>query len=796
MSSLRLKCSLLLLLFLSAGLAYPQPETVRIGYVSGGPYYYYQECWDRFKKEMKIMAGSDFQVLYPAESQLVDNWDPKVIVSNCRKLLADPEVDIIVGMGLRITAFFAAQTDLPKPVVLFGTMDIEMAGLETEDGLSTVKNLTFQVQREKIADELAKIKQLAEDKVVSVLVDPTALAAIPDAEERADELARQARLKHRFVAASDTVEETLEQLPPDTEFIYLTPSHFFNTREEIEELVEGLNRKKIPTFALEGAPVVEMGALAGLFRSDVAKIAKNNALKVYEIIKGEPPERQSVYFRDKEDFTINMATARRIGYYPGFDLLMEARLINEEVEEGPLITVRDSVIIALKNNLNYRITRRELEEEEQEYKKTLANLLPQLEASANYQRIDSDRAKSSMGLLSRWETAGSLKLDQLIFDYSVWKSVTLAERLVMTSEVELEQTKLDTAEAAVLSYLDVLQAQELVRIQKENLESNRNHLSIAQVRLEQEAGSREDVLRWEAEYQSALASLIEASMALTKASLAFNETLNRPQEAPFRLEEIGPEEGNRCSAFGGSRLDPVLTNWKQADLARTFLVEAGQTLSPEVALARLNVEIAEEDLTRSRAEIWSPTVGAQLEYTRNFGEEVWNADGMGGGTWSGSGPYPDDNEWSVVGYVTLPLWSGGSNWADLGQKEIALRKAREALRLQEQSTALSIRTAFFDLVTSSTNWELDRERERLTGESLKVVEDKYQKGVLPIIDLLDAQTEYVSAQAAAVSSFYSSISDLVELQRDAGLLEYVKTPAEVEECLAAMENYIKKHSEE
>ena len=91
-----IKYFLLLILFLSTGAAFPQPKTVRIGYISDGPYYYYQECWGRFKKEMEVLAGSDFQVLYPAEAQLIDDWVPEEIVSNCRKLLADPGVDIIV----------------------------------------------------------------------------------------------------------------------------------------------------------------------------------------------------------------------------------------------------------------------------------------------------------------------------------------------------------------------------------------------------------------------------------------------------------------------------------------------------------------------------------------------------------------------------------------------------------------------------------------------------------------------------------------------------------------------------
>jgi outer membrane protein len=744
--------SLLLAGVTGGRVGFAQPRSVRIGLVSDGPYYYAEECWEQFKKEIAVFAGDEFRFSYPPLYQLIDTWEPEEIQANCRQVLAAEEVDVIIGMGLTASAFFASQTELAKPVILFGDLDFELLGLETREGRSRVRNLTFQVDRGKIRRDVEKIFRMARGKTVTVLVDPLVAESIPGLEEMGNTLAAEAGLTVRYAYYRPTGEETLVSLPPDTAFIYLTPSHQFVTRDKLRQLLESINLRKIPTFALEGRPVVELGALAGLSAGSVEKIAKNNALKLYEILRGETPEEQEVYFRDREEFTINLATARRIGYSPSYDLMMEAQFINEEIEEGCLITLREAVTTALRNNLNYQIVRRELEEEEHAYRKVLAHLFPQLEVSANYQRVDSDRAKASLGIQPRWQSQGSVSLDQLIFDYSIWKAVSLARLSVNSTAGRLEITELDTAQSALQAYLAVLQSRELLRIQSENLENTRKHLEIAQIRLEEEVGNREDVLRLESEYKGALTAVIEASFDLEKSKLQFNEILNRPQEEPFRLERIDPEEGAIVSAFSTPRIDSLLTNRADADLLRDFLVRAAQDYSPEVSLARLNVEIAEEDLARARAGIWSPTVGAKAEYSRIFGEEVWNPDETGGG-WGGAGPYPDDNEWSLVGYVSLPLWKGGGNWAELGEKKVSLRKARQALQLQEQATALAIRSAFFDLASSSTNWELDRERERIARETLELVEDKYRKGTLPLIDLLDAQSQHVHARAAAVSSF-------------------------------------------
>ena len=782
-----------LLTVLFPPLAHPAPRDVVIGMVTGGPYYSARECWERFKREMAAFAGDEFRFQYPEEYQLVDNWDPEEVAGDCRKLLEADAVDIIVALGLEAPAYFAAQRNLEKPVVLFGEFDLELMGIEDAEGRSRITNLTFQVDRGKYRRDVKKIKELARGRTVTVLIDQEILQTVPGLKENADRLASEAGLELEYASYRPTVDETIAALPAGTEFIYLTPSYLFNTRAKIRRLLEEINRLRIPTFALEGRPVVELGALAGLYSGSTEKIARNNALKIYEILKGEAPEDLSVYFQDKQRFTINLETARRIDFFPGFDRMMEAELINVEAETGPLIELRDAVSIALANNLSYRIVRRRLEEADAAYRQVLANLFPQLGAEASYQRVDTDRAKASLGIQPRWESAAGVQLDQLIFDYSVWKSVSLARLSVTAAERDLEIAALDTARNALVAYFTVLQARELVRIQQENLTGTRNHLDIARIRREEGAGSREEVLRLEAQYQSALADLIEADFELKKTKIRFNEVLNRPQEAGFRLEDLSPENPGAVSIFSAPDVDTLLFNQRDSDLLRNFLVGASDRYSPEIRLARLNVAIAEEDLSRARAGIWSPSIGARARYDRRLGEEVWNPDGTGGGRWSGSGSYPDDNEWALVGYVRIPLWKGGSNWADLAEKKVSLEKARQTLRLQEQATALAIRSAYFDLAASSTNFELDRKREKLAAETLELVEDKYRNGTLPLIDLLDAQSEHVNARAATVASFYASITDLIELERQTGFLEYLASAPEGEKFVEDMKRHLQDH---
>ena len=144
----------------------------------------------------------------------------------------------------------------------------------------------------------------------------------------------------------------------------------------------------------------------------------------------------------------------------------------------------------------------------------------------------------------------------------------------------------------------------------------------------------------------------------------------------------------------------------------------------------------------------------------------------------------------VAGVVSLPLWKGGGNWAEAAEKRVSVRKAGQALELQRELTALEVRSAFFDLVASSTNWDLERQRRDLARETLGIVEEKYRQGAAPLLDLLDAQSESVSAQGATVSAFYTSISDLIALQRAIGFIEYLRPAEEIEEFIRSMELFL------
>ena len=80
-----------------------------------------------------------------------------------------------------------------------------------------------------------------------------------------------------------------------------------------------------------GLSEVEQGLFATIStETDTYRLTRRVALNIHRILLGEDPGTLSVTLAEREQLTINMATARAIDVWPNFRVLTEAELINEE----------------------------------------------------------------------------------------------------------------------------------------------------------------------------------------------------------------------------------------------------------------------------------------------------------------------------------------------------------------------------------------------------------------------------------------------------------------------------------
>lgn len=714
-------------------------------------------------EEILSLTRQEFDVRFPKAKQLEGYWDSSGIRQALDKLLQDPEVDLILAFGPFATAEACTRTDLPKPVIAPFLIDLEAQQAPFDGQASGVRNLNYITIPLSLKQQIERFKEIVGFKTLHYLFDNLVGEIIPEVKTRTLQLTEEAGAVGFSVPLTTTAGPALAALPEDAEAVLILPLPRL-AHDEVQLLIQGLNERKIPSLSWFGTDLLREGALMALVEeTNLPRLSRRVALNVQRTLLGEDPGTLPVLLEQETRLTINMATAREIGWYPTWDLLTEANLINEEEENVQVTWTLDQVAHeALRLNLDLKAGEHELAAGEQDVRDARAALLPQLSAQALGVIVDEDRAAASFGQQAERTLSGSLTLNQVLYSEPALGNVRIQNHLQSSRKEGFEQARLDVVLEATKAFLDVLRAQTLERIRRQNLRLTEENLRIAQRRQALGVTGPSEGYRWESRRADDRRELLQASRQLDVARSILNRILNRPVEERFRAAV--PDLLNPSLRTGLGPLEPYVNNPWTFERFRNFMVQEGLKASPELKSLDDIVAAQERALLSSRRSYWSPTVALFGDWSNRFERA-----GAGSETVSAIPGLiqPDDTDWSFGVQVSLPLLSGGGRKAAVHRDSetlAALRRSRESTR---EKIELRIRASLFRTAASSPAIELSAQSADAARRNLELVSDSYRRGVVSILDLLDAQNVSLVSEQVAANAVFDFLIDLMEVQRAA-----------------------------
>ncbi|UCG11359.1 MAG: TolC family protein [Deltaproteobacteria bacterium] len=404
-------------------------------------------------------------------------------------------------------------------------------------------------------------------------------------------------------------------------------------------------------------------------------------------------------------------------------------------------------------------------------KQARSTLLPQIDLDAAGIAIDEDRARVSLGVQPERSVSGSATLSQLIYSEDAWSNYRVEKHLQVSREEQRDTVRLDITRDAAVTYLNVLRTKTLEGIQKENLKLTRANLDRARVRVSIGVASRAEEFRWESEIANVRRDVLQAQARRQQAETNFNRLLNRPLEEPFLTEEADLRDP--VLLISDQRFFFYVDNPRNFSLFRDFLVEEGLATAPELKQFDAAIAAQERILMTSKRAFWVPTFAFEGSVTELLAEG-------GAGTREDSLAGLNNTDWSLGLFATFPLVEGGGKFA-------TIKRAREdlsSLRLDRQSTAEKvaerIRVALDETGFSYPNIGLSRDAAEAAKKNLHLVTDSYERGVVSIIDLLDAQNNALVAVEEAENAVYNFLTDLMDVQRAIGKFDFFLSPQERE----------------
>jgi outer membrane protein TolC len=326
-------------------------------------------------------------------------------------------------------------------------------------------------------------------------------------------------------------------------------------------------------------------------------------------------------------------------------------------------------------------------------------------------------------------------LSQEIFNWSDiknWKSASESERASQYSYKSDRDLVVFTTGSAYL----------LVISDEANVDSIRAQVKTAQTLYERDADQQKqgvvasiDVLRAQVELQTQQQRLIAAENQLSIDKLALARVIGLPTGQQFRLTDSVP-----YAPLAAITLDQAL---KQAYATR-----------PDYLSAHAQVRAAELARRAAVAENYP-----WLSTNTDFGDIGSPNFGTSHGTFA------------FVATLNVPIFEGSRVRADKLQADSALEQRKAELADLGGKIDDQVRTAFFNLRSSSELVRVAESNIDLANETLTQAQDRFAAGVADNLEVVQAQESVASANQSYIASLYSFNLAKISLAQSLGVAE-------------------------
>lgn len=387
--------------------------------------------------------------------------------------------------------------------------------------------------------------------------------------------------------------------------------------------------------------------------------------------------------------------------------------------------------LALANNRDLRVAVLNVDASRAQYRVTRAQLFPTLDAKAgkSVQRTPKDMSlfgqtisqQYQVGLNTSWEIdfwgrIRSLK-DQALEKYLATAQARKAAEISLVSQVAQQ-------------YLQMLAVDDLLKITDDTLKTAEASYSLTKLQFDNGTGSELDLRQAETVVEQARANREAQARARAQAENALVLLVGQPLPADLPAG-LG---------LGDQRLLTDIPAGLPSDLL---------TRRPDIMEAEATLRAANANIGAARAAFFP-----KISLTGSFGTESLTLGGLF---------KPGSAAWSFAPQITLPIFEGGQNLANL---DLANIQKRIEIANYEKAIQSAFREVADDLAARSTYDSQIQALERTTfaqSRSLDLSQLRYKNGVDSFLQVLTAQTNLYTVQQALVNARVARLDNLVGL---------------------------------
>lgn len=394
---------------------------------------------------------------------------------------------------------------------------------------------------------------------------------------------------------------------------------------------------------------------------------------------------------------------------------------------------------ALQNNKDLKTTALNIEEARALYRIERADLFPNINVNTGATISESSDESSVTGRASKSElyeaNLGVAAYELDLFGRIRSNNEAAINAYLSTTEAHAVVRNALIAETAN-AYLQLLADQKLLSLTQKTLQAQQSTYAILAESLEKGVSTEQDVARAATAVETARVNLHQYSRFVAQDKNALFLLMGVPQDNEFlpktTLDEIRIKDN----------LDPGLPS--------------------EVLLARPDIRQVEYELLSRNADIGAARAAffPSITLTGTYG---FTSQSLGDLFASGAG-----GAWAFLPQLTLPIFQGGRNQANLDLAEI---RKEEAVVNYEKAIQIAFREVSDELAARETLDEQLKAQRRLVAAAQKVYDisqARYKSGIDSFLSVLDSQRELYTFQQSEIQIERQRLSNLVNLYKVMG----------------------------
>jgi multidrug efflux system outer membrane protein len=394
---------------------------------------------------------------------------------------------------------------------------------------------------------------------------------------------------------------------------------------------------------------------------------------------------------------------------------------------------------ALENNRDLRVAALNVEAARAVYRIQRAELVPAIDAvgQGNSQRVPASVSQTGTELVARQYSAS---LGVTAFELDLFGRVRSLRRSALEEYLSLDETRqsahLSLVAEVANAWLTLVADRELLKLTQETLQSQQSSYDLTKLRFDSGVVSELDLHQAEIALRTA-----EANIAIYTR----------------RVEQ----DRNALALLVGEPLPPSLDSQDKSIESQLFAQELPAGLPAHLLERRPDIRAAEHALLARNADIGAARAAffPRITLTGAYGQLHSDLDGLFESS---------QRTWSFTPQITLPIFNGGANLANLDlshvRKRIEIARYEKAIQsaFREVSDALVARRTLTQQLTAQEALT------RAASESYRLSDMRYRAGVESYLNTLIAQRDLYQAQQALINLRLAQASNTISLYKALG----------------------------